>query len=469
LGFLAHKARKNFWEHLPSHGTLQDGTVEFAVAWEKEPEIKSEEGFLVVHLKSAHGLKGVAHGIFTQYKNPRPLVSVTLGDALGENLEHKETNPIRATLDYGEVHPVWKEQVEFHGDAKDFNRSTLHIEIYDGKISAESSMGSCWCELTPETFALLRHISARELVTFTQPLSGQGSLDFALSYQSTQRRAEQREAEADLITSVGHVETDNGFLRVHLRRACDLVVADTGFLQSGKSDPYVRVTAGGHEGKESRVIKKTVNPEWDEWIDFEGDINDFISHPLHLKLFDADLLGEHQSLGELHVPLQLDEIKANGGKDFNEVLPTRGSIEFGVTWIHKKMHAVLHVARLRVHLHKAIGLRPSALDDPEVQVLVSAGGRTAHSKIVPCTPIPHARSELVADFRNDVFIEGELVTFTKHPELKLSVCEGPTELGTVHVDLSFFRKEHYYKKFSERLSSIGTIDFAVHFENEETE
>jgi len=102
-------------------------------------------------------------------------------------------------------------------------------------------------------------------------------------------------------------------------------------------------------------------------------------------------------------------------------------------------------------------------------VLVSAGGRTAHSKIVPCTPIPHARSELVADFRNDVFIEGELVTFTKHPELKLSVCEGPTELGTVHVDLSFFRKEHYYKKFSERLSSIGTIDFAVHFENEETE
>jgi len=36
----------------------------------------------------------------------------------------------------------------------------------------------------------------------------------------------------------------------------------------GKSDPYVKIDIDGHSLKETRVVKKSLNPEWDEKITF---------------------------------------------------------------------------------------------------------------------------------------------------------------------------------------------------------
>ena len=56
-----------------------------------------------------------------------------------------------------------------------------------------------------------------------------------------------------------------GQLKVHLKRGVGLKSAD----RNGKSDPYVIVRCGGAE-KRSRVVPRTLDPEWDETLEFEG-------------------------------------------------------------------------------------------------------------------------------------------------------------------------------------------------------
>jgi len=50
---------------------------------------------------------------------------------------------------------------------------------------------------------------------------------------------------------------------IRIIAARDLVAAD----RNGKSDPYVKCKVGKHKGKTS-VIKKNLNPEWNERIEF---------------------------------------------------------------------------------------------------------------------------------------------------------------------------------------------------------
>ena len=62
-----------------------------------------------------------------------------------------------------------------------------------------------------------------------------------------------------------------GALRVHVRRAWNLTAMD----RNGKSDPFVIVSINGHS-KRSRVIRETLDPEWDEFFDFEGEMREFV-------------------------------------------------------------------------------------------------------------------------------------------------------------------------------------------------
>ena len=68
---------------------------------------------------------------------------------------------------------------------------------------------------------------------------------------------------------------------VRVVRATGLLAAD----KSGKSDPYVKVqTPGGTKAKTS-VIKKTVNPEWDETVEL---IVPDLAPPISFTVFDHD-------------------------------------------------------------------------------------------------------------------------------------------------------------------------------------
>jgi len=90
----------------------------------------------------------------------------------------------------------------------------------------------------------------------------------------------------------------SGTLRIHLSHALGLRSMDS----NGFSDPYVKLSLGKHKAK-SKVIKKTLNPRWDEEFHWRGVLQEFVSHPLNVACWDYDLVGRNDSLGETQVDL----------------------------------------------------------------------------------------------------------------------------------------------------------------------
>lgn len=81
-----------------------------------------------------------------------------------------------------------------------------------------------------------------------------------------------------------------GVLRIHVIEAKDLERRDV----TGKSDPYIILSVGAQEYK-SAVIKRSLNPKWDEWCEFV--ILDPAAQQVRFKLYDQDDLNEDDFLG----------------------------------------------------------------------------------------------------------------------------------------------------------------------------
>ena len=84
----------------------------------------------------------------------------------------------------------------------------------------------------------------------------------------------------------------------------DLIAAD----DNGKSDPYLRLHIGDEvdKGQQTHVIKKTLNPMWNQTFCFELNTSNMNSDSLVLECFDYDLaLGNaaDDSLGTCSIPL----------------------------------------------------------------------------------------------------------------------------------------------------------------------
>ena len=98
-------------------------------------------------------------------------------------------------------------------------------------------------------------------------------------------------------------------LKIHLSSGSNLLAAD----KNGKSDPFCLVTllekGTGSPIKlnsiKSKVVKKTLNPAWDQWLDFPLDMNLPPSSLPTVKIscFDSDTLSS-EPLGELVVSLE---------------------------------------------------------------------------------------------------------------------------------------------------------------------
>jgi len=73
------------------------------------------------------------------------------------------------------------------------------------------------------------------------------------------------------IAGSADLRTCGGTLLVEVLQGKDLVAKDRGFMRSGKSDPFCKVTVGGRpvgNGK-TKVVPKTLNPTWN-WTGLRG-------------------------------------------------------------------------------------------------------------------------------------------------------------------------------------------------------
>ena len=89
-----------------------------------------------------------------------------------------------------------------------------------------------------------------------------------------------------------------GTLRIHLSHGVGLRAMDF----NGSSDPYVKITVGG-ETKVSRTVKKDLSPNWNEFFEFPGALDELTACPLELHVFDADFIKRDDPLGHAEVAL----------------------------------------------------------------------------------------------------------------------------------------------------------------------
>jgi hypothetical protein len=85
-------------------------------------------------------------------------------------------------------------------------------------------------------------------------------------------------------------------LKLALLSASGLSKADV----FGKSDPYCVVKVNGDSQYKSSIIKKTLNPHWNEEVElkFEDYSEDFAQTVITFEVFDHDVVGSHDFLGQ---------------------------------------------------------------------------------------------------------------------------------------------------------------------------
>ncbi|PKI77822.1 hypothetical protein CRG98_001786 [Punica granatum] len=112
-----------------------------------------------------------------------------------------------------------------------------------------------------------------------------------------------------------------GLLRVRVKRGINLAVRDV-----RSSDPYVVVKMGRQRMK-TRVIKKDVNPEWNE--DLTLSVSDPIQ-PVKLTVYDHDTFSKDDKMGdaEFEIKTFIEALRMNldglpSGTIITRMLPSR--------------------------------------------------------------------------------------------------------------------------------------------------
>ncbi|KAL8250008.1 hypothetical protein R6Q59_033701 [Mikania micrantha] len=128
-----------------------------------------------------------------------------------------------------------------------------------------------------------------------------------------------------------------GLLRVHVHRGVNLAVRDV-----TSSDPYVIIRMGKQKLK-TRVVKKNINPEWDE------DLTLSVAEPLPVKLevYDRDTFSMDDKMGDAMFDIQpfMEAVRMRlgnlpDGTIITTVKPTRTNClaeESHVTWTNGKV------------------------------------------------------------------------------------------------------------------------------------
>lgn len=118
---------------------------------------------------------------------------------------------------------------------------------------------------------------------------------------------------------------DTGVLSLKLISASHLMAAD----RNGKSDPFVEISVNGHKTFKSGIIKKTLDPVWNETTNLK--IPSMMKSKILLKVLDWDRTGDNDFLGE--VALDMKKINPNDTQVWEYPLNTQGTIKIQTTFI----------------------------------------------------------------------------------------------------------------------------------------
>ena len=308
----AHLSKKN---HRSMHG------IDIASAY-------LEHGLLRVHLIGAKGLKPADRN-----GKSDPYVRLLIAG------QRAKSKTIKATLN-----PNWDETFEFEGVRGELLKHDLQLRVFDWDLaSTDDKLGDASLSLEP-VLHRLEHSCEVELST-----QGQVSLRLSWAPQGQPMPAAAGSAPAKLgrskVSAIpggasrtlsaldDPAKKGMGKMRVRLLRGEGLMAAD----KDGKSDPFVKLALGG-QAFTSKIIKKTLNPRWNEVFEFEGVRAELASKPLELKVYDWDPVtglraaqfnaSRHDALGA--ATLDLTPMASSGWKVYTAELTGTKELEAGL-------------------------------------------------------------------------------------------------------------------------------------------
>ncbi|KAF9129071.1 hypothetical protein BGW39_004498 [Mortierella sp. 14UC] len=85
-------------------------------------------------------------------------------------------------------------------------------------------------------------------------------------------------------------------MRIHISKATNLAVKD----MNGFSDPYVKVSIGGHKFT-TKVVPKSLNPVWNASFDFDLEALS-VPDQVNLVFWDKDFIGKDDFMGVVDIP-----------------------------------------------------------------------------------------------------------------------------------------------------------------------
>lgn len=183
-----------------------------------------------------------------------------------------------------------------------------------------------------------------------------------------------------------------GTLKILLKKGVGLKAADL----NGKSDPYVIVKCGGLEQR-TKTIQKTLDPVWNETLDFTGSLQQFLRTGMLLKCFDRDFLTRDDPLGEASV--SLGELRRKVHHEYELPLPTQGSLFFSVSWLPDQAQSLKSVAAAQLLISRMQAKKDSLPRTPPIVASPSAALPAAAVATPPALakyPTSHSLASKVA-------------------------------------------------------------------------
>ncbi|KAB2609517.1 synaptotagmin-5-like [Pyrus ussuriensis x Pyrus communis] len=174
------------------------------------------------------------------------------------------------------LNPVWNQKFEFDeiGEGE-----YLMIKCFNEDTFGDDNIGSARVNLEGLVEGLVRDVWI--------PLEKVNSGELRLQIEAV--RVEGSDGSRGSATGSG-----NGWVELVLIEAKDLIAAD----MRGTSDPYVRVEYGNLK-KQTKVMYKTLNPQWNQTLEFPDD-----GSPLLLHVKDHNALLRASSIGDCVVEYQ---------------------------------------------------------------------------------------------------------------------------------------------------------------------
>ena len=261
---------------------------------------------LAIHVLAGRGLKAMdSNGLSDPY------VTFELGKGGNKNQKCK-TKVVPKSLN-----PCFDEHFDLQGSSAD----QLTVQVWDKDfIGAGDLIGQCTISLgsltaNPQSQILEKLVDSTRFNTLSvsSPTSsapqwyeiwdkeGVHTGDISLSLRVTPT------AESGLLTQE---EAEAVTLTISQLAGRALKAMDSSLFGAGTSDPYItfNVATGDIEDKATRmqtkVIKKNCNPEWrDQTLQLQVSLADIAGGDLHVRVFDKDLVGSDDLIGEVRVTL----------------------------------------------------------------------------------------------------------------------------------------------------------------------